>query len=35
MERYWCLRWLQQEQVRQVDAVVLKDEILRLAKFRW
>jgi exoribonuclease-2 len=31
MERYWCLRWLQQEQARQVDAVVLKDEILRLS----
>ena len=30
MERYWCLRWLQQEEARQVDAVVLKDEILRL-----
>ena len=30
MERYWCLRWLGQEQVRQVEAVVLKDEILRL-----
>ena len=33
MERYWCLRWLGQEQVnngRQVEAVVLKDEVLRL-----
>ncbi len=30
MERYWCLRWLGQEEARQVDAVVLKDEILRL-----
>ncbi len=30
MERYWCLRWLGQEQVRQVQAVVLKDEVLRL-----
>ncbi|MBB3213784.1 exoribonuclease-2 [Herbaspirillum sp. Sphag1AN] len=30
MERYWCLRWLTQQQARQVDAVVLKDEILRL-----
>ncbi|HEU4852260.1 MAG TPA: RNB domain-containing ribonuclease [Telluria sp.] len=30
MERYWCLRWLGQEEVRQVDAVVLKDEVLRL-----
>jgi exoribonuclease-2 len=31
MERYWCLRWLGQEQVKQVEAVVLKDEIVRLA----
>lgn len=31
MERYWCLRWLRQENARQVDAVVLKEEILRLS----
>ncbi|HEV7815230.1 MAG TPA: RNB domain-containing ribonuclease [Janthinobacterium sp.] len=31
MERYWCLRWLGQEEARQVEAVVLKDEVLRLA----
>jgi exoribonuclease-2 len=30
MERYWCLRWLGQEAARQVDAVVLKEEVLRL-----
>ncbi len=30
MERYWCLRWLKQEDIRQVDAVVLRDDILRL-----
>jgi len=30
MERYWCLRWLTQENARQVEAVVLKDEIFRL-----
>ena len=30
MERYWCLRWLSQEGSRVVDAVVLKDEVLRL-----
>jgi exoribonuclease-2 len=30
MERYWCLRWLGQEKCHQVDAVVLKDEVLRL-----
>jgi exoribonuclease-2 len=32
MERYWCLRWLAQKEARQVDAVVLKDEILRLVE---
>ena len=32
MERYWCLRWLAQGAVRQVDAVVLKDEVLRLVE---
>ncbi|WP_020652000.1 RNB domain-containing ribonuclease [Massilia niastensis] len=32
MERYWCLRWLGQEQAKQVEAVVLKDEIVRLAE---
>ena len=30
MERYWCLRWLEQQNVRQVDAIVLKDDVLRL-----
>ena len=30
MERYWCLRWLTQEHAHQVEAVVLKDEVLRL-----
>ncbi|QRX80985.1 ribonuclease catalytic domain-containing protein [Glaciimonas sp. PAMC28666] len=30
MERYWCLRWLGQEKAKQVEAVVLKDEVLRL-----
>jgi len=32
MERYWCLRWLGQEEAKQVDAVVLKDEVLRLVE---
>nr|WP_314546231.1 RNB domain-containing ribonuclease [uncultured Massilia sp.] len=32
MERYWCLRWLGQEHAKQVDAVVLKDEVLRLVE---
>jgi exoribonuclease-2 len=30
MERYWCLRWLTQEKAQRVDAVVLKEEVLRL-----
>lgn len=30
MERYWCLRWLGQHEARRVDAVVLKEDILRL-----
>jgi exoribonuclease-2 len=32
MERYWCLRWLGQEGAKQVDAVVLKDEVVRLVE---
>ncbi len=30
MERYWCLRWLAQENAKHVNAVVLKDEVVRL-----
>lgn len=30
MERYWCLRWLVQQNAKHVAAVVLKDEVLRL-----
>jgi exoribonuclease-2 len=30
MERYWCLRWLTQQQAQRVDAVVLKEEVMRL-----
>ena len=30
MERYWCLRWLAQHEVRRAEAVVLKEDILRL-----
>ena len=32
MERYWCLRWLTQQHAGQVEAVVLKDEVLRLTE---
>ncbi|MBU4612918.1 RNB domain-containing ribonuclease [Achromobacter sp. GG226] len=31
MERYWCLRWLQQEGVTRTDAVVVRDDVVRLA----
>lgn len=29
MERYWCLRWLQQQQITRVEATVLKDDLVR------
>ncbi|NYT66610.1 RNB domain-containing ribonuclease [Alcaligenaceae bacterium] len=30
MERYWCLRWLQQNEVRTIQASVLRDDLVRL-----
>lgn len=30
MERYWCLRWLQQQGMRVVEASVLRDDLVRL-----
>jgi exoribonuclease II len=30
MERYWCLRWLIQEDVREREGVVLKENLIRL-----
>lgn len=30
MERYWCLRWLQQQELRTVEASVLRDDLVRL-----
>ena len=30
MEHYWCLRWLSQHQVRKVQAVQIKDDLLKL-----
>lgn len=30
MERYWCLRWLQQENVADTGAVVLRENLVRI-----
>ena len=30
MERYWCLRWLMQENVQQIEAHVLRENMVRL-----
>ena len=29
MESYWCLRWLEQEEVRSVNALVLRENLVR------
>lgn len=29
MEQYWCLRWLEQEQVREAEGVVLRENLVR------
>lgn len=31
MERYWCLRWIDQHGVRRTHAVVVRDDLVRLA----
>ena len=30
MERFWCLRWLQQQQITTCTATVLKEDLIRL-----
>ncbi len=30
LERYWCLRWLQQEGVAEADATVVREELVRI-----
>jgi len=30
MERYWCLRWLQQESIVSINASVIKENLVRL-----
>jgi exoribonuclease-2 len=32
MERYWCLRWLQQRGAGRIEAVVIRDDLVRLAE---
>ncbi|MDR1227719.1 MAG: RNB domain-containing ribonuclease [Azoarcus sp.] len=32
MERYWCIRWLRQNNVQTAEAVVLRDNLVRLAE---
>lgn len=29
MERYWCLRWIEQEQVSELDATVIRESLVR------
>jgi len=31
MERYWCLRWLRQENIEQAEALILRESLVRLA----
>ena len=31
MERFWCLRWLQQQQITECEANVLKEDLVRLS----
>lgn len=32
MERYWCLRWLQQQQISETTGNVLKEDLVRLGQ---
>jgi exoribonuclease II len=29
MERYWCLRWIEQEQAAELEATVIRDNLVR------
>ena len=30
MERYWCLRWLQQQQLSTVEATVRREQLIKI-----
>lgn len=30
MERYWCLRWLQQHGITEVDATVRREQLVKI-----
>jgi exoribonuclease-2 len=30
MEHYWCLRWLEQEKIHEIDGTVLRENLVRL-----
>jgi exoribonuclease-2 len=30
MERYWCLRWLQQQGITEIDATVRREQLVKL-----
>jgi exoribonuclease-2 len=30
MERYWCLRWMKQENIQEIDATVWRENLIRL-----
>ncbi|NOT81288.1 MAG: hypothetical protein HOP01_00970 [Gallionella sp.] len=30
MERYWCLRWLQQENITEVEVTVLRENLVKV-----
>ncbi len=32
MERYWCLRWVAQQEIKRAEAVVVRDDLVRLAQ---
>ncbi|MEP6655790.1 MAG: RNB domain-containing ribonuclease [Betaproteobacteria bacterium] len=32
MEHYWCLRWLQQEAIPELEGTVIRDNLVRLAR---